>query len=50
MTALTVGVTLTRWYNVVYVDSYVRRRKGRLEYVCAHFRAWPGQQMVRVIH
>lgn len=27
--------------KVVHVCSYVRRRLGRLEYVCAHWRSLP---------
>jgi hypothetical protein len=26
----------------VHVCSYVRRRKGKLEYVCTHWRSAPG--------
>jgi len=29
--------------KVVKVRAYVRRRFGRLEHVCSHFRSWPGQ-------
>lgn len=29
--------------KVVKVRAYARRRFGRLEHVCSHFRSWPGQ-------
>ena len=29
--------------KLVYVHAYLRRRFGRWEHVCSHFRSWPGQ-------
>lgn len=29
--------------KTVHVCAYVRTRRGRLEYVCAHLRSLPGQ-------
>lgn len=28
--------------KVVFVNSYIRVRGGRVEHVCSHFRSWPG--------
>lgn len=32
-----------RRHKDVHVCSYVRTRKGRLEFVCSHWRSSPGQ-------
>jgi hypothetical protein len=30
-----------RAVQVVFVHAYTRFRKGKLEWVCSHYRSWP---------